>query len=213
MKTVLQDLNVCDVDFTLEEVVEAKKQVKEGKTLDGLKRINIDDIITDIQLLIEREKPDQLSILNIQPIPKSGNLDVTDNYRVISLISLIAKIINRMILNRIRPKINPLLSGNQNGFRPRRSTAAQVLALRRIIEGVKKRHLPAVIRECKKVELKFNAKKTKAMFFHLQSQTITTLEGKEVKQALTEDTKEKDFKYLGNRCEKARDINVRKAFA
>ena len=61
--------------------------------------------------------------------------------------------------------------------------------------------------------LKLNAKKTKAMFFHLQTQTITSLEGQEIKQALTEDTKEQDFKYLGNWCEKSRDINVRKAFA
>ena len=76
IKTVLQDLNICDEDFTLEEVAEAKKQVKEGKSLseDGimpevLKRINIDDIILIFSntLLIQREKPDQLSILNIQP--------------------------------------------------------------------------------------------------------------------------------------------------
>ena len=50
-----------------------------------------------------------------------------------------------MILTRIRPKIGPLLRGNKSGFRPGRSTAAQVLALRRIIEGIKKRHLPAVM--------------------------------------------------------------------
>ena len=58
--------------------------------------------------------------------------------------------------------------------------------------------LHEVERQCKKVGLKLNAKKTKAMFFHLQTQPITSLEGQEVKQALTEDTKEQDFKYLGN---------------
>ena len=56
-------------------------------------------------------------------------------------------------------------------------------------------------------------KKTKAMFFHLQPETTTSIDGKEVKQALTEDTKEHDLKYLGNWCEKARDINIRKALA
>ena len=50
-----------------------------------------------------------------------------------------------MVLNRIRPKIDPLLRGNQSGFRPGRSTTTQVLALCRIIEGVKKKHLPAVM--------------------------------------------------------------------
>ena len=56
-----------------------------------------------------------------------------------------AKVINKMILNRIRPIIDPELRGNQNGFRPGRSTTTQVLALRRIIEGVKRKNLPAVM--------------------------------------------------------------------
>ena len=34
---------------------------------------------------------------------------------------------------------------NQNGFRPGISTTAQILALRRIIEGVKRNHLPSVM--------------------------------------------------------------------
>ena len=50
-----------------------------------------------------------------------------------------------MLLNRIRPAIDPLLRGNQSGFRPGRSTTTQVLALRRILEGVKKKQLPAVM--------------------------------------------------------------------
>ena len=119
---------------------------------------------------------------------------MTDNYKGISLISLITKFINRMILDHIRPRIDPLLKGNQSGFRHGRSTAAQFSTLRRITAGVKKRHLPAVM-----------------IFFHLLPQTITSLEGQEVKQALTEDTKEQGFKHLGNWCVKARDINVRKA--
>ena len=59
--------------------------------------------------------------------------------------SLVAKLFNRMILNRICPKIDPHLRCNQNGFRPSRSTTAQVLALRRIIEKVRNNHLPSVI--------------------------------------------------------------------
>ena len=48
-----------------------------------------------------------------------------------------------MILNRIRPELDPWLRINQNGFREKRTTTSQVLALRRIIEGVKRKHLPA----------------------------------------------------------------------
>ena len=83
--------------------------------------------------------------MNIIPVPKSGDLTNTNNYRGISLICIIAKIYNRLILNRIRSVIDPKLRFNQNGFRPKRSTVAQVLAIRRIIEGVKANQLPAAI--------------------------------------------------------------------
>ena len=83
--------------------------------------------------------------MNIIPIPKTGDLSKGGNYRGISLCSLISKTYNRMILNRIRPVIDPLLRINQNGFRPGRTTTSQILALRRILEGVRDNQLPAAI--------------------------------------------------------------------
>ena len=50
-----------------------------------------------------------------------------------------------MMLYRIRPPLDPLLRLNQNGLRVGRSTTAQVLALRCLIEGVKQKNLTAVI--------------------------------------------------------------------
>ena len=50
-----------------------------------------------------------------------------------------------MILNRIQPFINPLLRNNKNGFRPGRSTTTHILALRRLIEGIKSHNLKAII--------------------------------------------------------------------
>ena len=83
--------------------------------------------------------------MNIIPVPKSGDLSNTNNYRKISLKCILAKMYNKMILNRIRAVISPGLRMNQNGFRPKRSTVAQTLTLRRIIEGVKANNLPAII--------------------------------------------------------------------
>ena len=79
------------------------------------------------------------------PVPKSGHLTMTDNYRGISLTCILAKMFNRMMLNRLRPAIDPLLRNNQNGFREGRSTTSQILALRRLIEEVKLNNLSAVI--------------------------------------------------------------------
>ena len=50
-----------------------------------------------------------------------------------------------MLLNRIRPHLEPLLRKNQNGFRPGRSIVAQILTLRRLVEGIKAKHLTAVL--------------------------------------------------------------------
>ena len=150
---VLYDVVITDNEFSLSEVVEAKKQVKEGKAPgeDGvmpelLKRINVDDIILKFanKLLLTGDLPEQFATLNILPIPKSGDLSCTSNYRGIVLTSLVAKVINRMILNKIRPAIDPFLRGNQSGFRPGRSTTTQILA-RRMIEGVRRKNLPAVM--------------------------------------------------------------------
>ena len=50
-----------------------------------------------------------------------------------------------MILHRIRSKVDPWLRIYQNGFRPGQTTVSQILALRRIIEGVKENNLSCII--------------------------------------------------------------------
>ena len=79
------------------------------------------------------------------PIPKKGDLSLPSNHHEISLSSIVTKVINGMILNRIQPKVDPHLRSTQNEFRPGRSTTAHILALRRLIEGVKERNLKAIL--------------------------------------------------------------------
>ena len=69
----------------------------------------------------------------------------TGNYRGISLTVTAAKIYNKILLDRIRPHLDPLLRVNQNGFRTGRSTLPQILTLRRLIEGIKEKQLPAIL--------------------------------------------------------------------
>ena len=97
-------------------------------------------------------KADQWSEMHIIPTPKSGDLSLGKNYRGISLSSSVAKTFYRLILNRIQPKIDPNLRPNQSVFRPGWTTTSQILyyilsdlALRRVIEGVKAKNLPAII--------------------------------------------------------------------
>ena len=86
--------------FEIEEYLAAKKAIKEGKSYgeDGIppeviKRCTIDDLILDFcnQALLNRQKPNKRSILNLIPVPKSGDLGLTANCRGISLKSIVAK--------------------------------------------------------------------------------------------------------------------------
>ncbi|XP_072042892.1 uncharacterized protein [Amphiura filiformis] len=151
---VAKDLNINVAPFSQEEYAKAKCALVEGKSCgeDGippevLKRCDLDGIVLEFcnNALIKGSKPDQWSILNIVPIPKSGDLSQAGNYRGMTLSSVVAKIFNKMILNRIRPEVYKVLRINQNGFRVGRTTVSHILALRRIIEGVKAKNLPAII--------------------------------------------------------------------
>ena len=62
------------------------------------------------------------------------------------------------------------------------------------------------------VGLRLNAGKTKIIFFNTDVQTLHSMDGTEIKHALT-DTGEQDFIYLGSWCTKDRDIRTRKALA
>ncbi|XP_072033056.1 uncharacterized protein [Amphiura filiformis] len=152
--TIFHELPIRTDAFDMEEYQKAKMAIKEGKSYgeDGIppeviKRCNIDIIILDFcnQVLLNRQKPNQWSILNLIPVPKSGDLSLTANYRGISLSSIVAKTFNRMLLNRIRPHLDDKLRQNQCGFREKRSTTEQILALRRIIEGIEEKNLSAVV--------------------------------------------------------------------
>ena len=50
-----------------------------------------------------------------------------------------------MLLNRIRPVLDPILRIRQNDYRQGHSTLEQLIASRRILEGVKEKNLSAVI--------------------------------------------------------------------
>ena len=154
LDAVFDNLGIDDKNFTIEELKAAKKSLREGKQCgpDNIppevpKQCDLDDIILKFanNLIENQSKPKQWSEIDMIPIPKSGDLSNTQNYRGISLTSVIAKIVNKMILNRLQEKLDGKLRPNQNGFRPGRSTTSHILALRRVIEGVKSHNRKAII--------------------------------------------------------------------
>ena len=67
-------------------------------------------------------------------LPKKGNLSICDNYRGIMLLSVPGKVLNRVMLNRLKNAIDEKLRDNQAGFRHNRSCADQIATLRIILE-------------------------------------------------------------------------------
>ena len=146
-------LDIPTTEFTLTELHKALKQTKSSKAFgpDNIPPIIWKDPVFH-QLLLkycnlaftEGLCPSVWPKSQIIPFPKKGDLSLATNYRGISLLSIAAKIYNKLILNRLVPKIDPLLRKNQNGFRSGRSTLSQILTLRRIIEECQLCNLDAV---------------------------------------------------------------------
>ena len=149
---VNQELPINTDNFTMDELEQCLKKVSTNKAA-GLDEIPgevwkigslKEDLLDVCNKTLNGDKPHSWSQIGIKPIPKKGNLTLAQNYRGIALSPVAAKIYNRMLLLRIRPHLDPLLRKNQNGFREGRSTVAQILTLRRIIEGINAKMLPAI---------------------------------------------------------------------
>ena len=78
--------------------------------------------------------PEQMKQSIFVTIPKKGDLLECKNYRLISLMSHITKAILRIILSRIRNKINPEIGWEQFGFRKHKGTRNAIFTMRTIIE-------------------------------------------------------------------------------
>ena len=152
-----QDLPIHDHPPTLEETLEAIRQMKTNKaagldcaiTAEALQGGG--DAMADVihcfcaEVDSNLTPPDQWITSVIVPLPKKGDLSLMTNYRGISLLSIAAKVYNKILLNRIRDEVDPILRKNQAGFRPGRSCAQQIHILRRVLEGFRDYQLPLVV--------------------------------------------------------------------
>ena len=140
---VSERLNINISPFTLKELLTVTKQLKSSKAFgpDNIPALLWKDTHFSTLLLnlcnhtfSSLSPPKIWRTSQIIPVPKKGDLSLATNYRGISLMSIAAKIYNKLILNRLIPFVEPILRKNQNGFRRGRSTLSQILCLRRLIE-------------------------------------------------------------------------------
>ena len=138
-----KNLPIDSSPFSLAELKPTTKSLKSSKAFgpDNIPAIiwkddNFHDLLLNLcnHTLSTFKFPKIWHQSQIIPMPKKGDLSLVTNYRGISLMSIAAKLYNKMLLNRIVPYVEPLLRKNQNGFRRGRSTLSQILCLRRLIE-------------------------------------------------------------------------------
>ena len=131
--------------ITISEVLEHARKSASGKAsgpdgvaIEVLRIPRVAQEVTNVMngVLDSGVAPQEWTTAHIVAIPKSSGATRKEEHRGISLMSRCAKLFNRVLLSRLQPILDPFLRYEQNGFRPNRGTATQILALRRIIEEV-----------------------------------------------------------------------------
>ena len=67
-------------------------------------------------------------------LPKKGNLKNCKNWRGITLLTVVSKVLGRILIDRMKSGVDNRLRKEQAGYRPGRGTTDQVFILRNIIE-------------------------------------------------------------------------------
>ena len=128
-----------------DEIATAVRQMKSGKA-GGPDHIPPEALKTDVgvtvdilhplfeQIWNEEKFPEDWKEGHLIKLPKKGDLTNCNNYRGITLLVIVGKVFNRIILNRMKFAVDEKLRDNQAGFRANRSCTDQIATLRIIIE-------------------------------------------------------------------------------
>ena len=73
--------------------------------------------------------PTQWKQANVVPVYKKGNKSLVSNYRPISLLCLVSKVMERNIYNSVYNIVEPLINTHQTGFMTGKSCTTQLLSV------------------------------------------------------------------------------------
>ena len=145
INTAEEDLDINCEPPTKEEIKNALKLLKNGKAA-GPDSIPAEALKADPEIMAEMLHPLFLKIWEKEEVPvdwkegyliklpKKGDLSNCANYRGITLLSVPGKVFNRILLERMKSAVDPLLRDQQAGFRQNRSCVDQIATLRIIVE-------------------------------------------------------------------------------
>ncbi|CAF3323508.1 unnamed protein product [Rotaria sp. Silwood2] len=148
-----EEENRQNAEPSVEEIRKALCQMKSRKapghdeiTVDILKAGGLPVLKWLYEIFVDvwknEEMMDNWNLAILIRLFKKGDKQLCDNYRGISLLSVISKLFSRIILNRIQQLIDNQLLESQSGFRANRSTIDQIFILKMIMEKRKEFNKP-----------------------------------------------------------------------
>jgi len=153
---VHHDLEDLDVPFTEVEIESAIKEMPSEKApgpdgFIGLFYKNCWSVIKEglIQAImsfysLRTARLNLINEANIVLLPKSQEASSVSDYRPISLINSVAKIITKILANRLTPHMNSIVSNAQNAFIKKRCIHDNFIYSQRVIQLLHKRKKPAL---------------------------------------------------------------------
>ena len=90
---------------------------------------------------LESMPSDCLSLSLLCPVLKTGDATICSNYRGISLLTIVYRILSSVLCERLKPFVNKLIGSYQCGFRPGKSTIDQIFTLRQILEKTRDKQI------------------------------------------------------------------------
>ena len=138
-ETTITDENcLTDIELTVDDILPLLHSLNEHKATgpDGISnkilKETAEQVAPSLCLLFNLSLrsgslPDDWKISNIVPVFKKGKRDHVSNYRPISLLSNISKVLERCVLVKTRDHLLQYVSDNQHGFIPGRSCTTQLV--------------------------------------------------------------------------------------
>ena len=142
--------SIEELNITKEEVKNAISSLKNNKapgsdliTAEVLKAGG-EPIVNTLHLIFskilkEETTPIHFSTMLITPVHKKGDKSMPQNYRAIALLSIPEKVLNKILLTKIREKTEVFTSDRQYGFRPNKGTVDAIFIVRQLMQKSKER--------------------------------------------------------------------------
>ena len=157
-ESILQSIpeTMRSTEQSIEELITSKEEIRKAISLQKNNKAPGSNLITAEELkaggesivntlhlifiiiVSEENTPLHFSKMLVTPLFKKGDKYLPENYRAISLLSIPGKMLNKILLNKIREKTEEYISDQQYGFRRSRRAVDAIFIVRQLMKKQKR---------------------------------------------------------------------------